>query len=94
MNEEDGNELGAKEHSFDAKPIDPSKGSTAGYIAKYISKGIDGHGIDKDLYGKHAKSSASRVKAWAFCTPRIDQETGDGRRIYGKSCWIPYQRLK
>jgi hypothetical protein len=63
--EEDGNEPGAQEHRFDAKPIDPSKGSATGYIAKYISKGIDGHGIDKDLYGKDANSSAQRIKAWA-----------------------------
>ena len=63
--EEDGNEPGAKKHRFDVKEIDPSKGTASGYIAKYISKGIDGHGIDEDLYGKDAKTSAQRVKAWA-----------------------------
>tara|TARA_B100000780_G_scaffold254360_1_gene202438 strand:+ start:166 stop:645 length:480 start_codon:yes stop_codon:yes gene_type:complete len=63
--EEDGNEPGAQEHRFDTKLIDPSKGTASGYIAKYISKGIDGHGIDADLYGKDAKTSAPSVKAWA-----------------------------
>lgn len=39
--------------------------SIAGYMAKYISKNIDGANVDKDLYGKDAKASANRVRAWA-----------------------------
>lgn len=63
--EEDGNEEGAKEHRFTFKPIDKTKGSAIGYIAKYISKNIDGYAIDKDENGLDAKNSADRVTAWA-----------------------------
>lgn len=63
--EEDGEEQGAKEHRFTYKPIDKAKGSAIGYIAKYISKNIDGYAIDLDEKGLDAKLSAERVTAWA-----------------------------
>jgi len=63
--EEDGDESGAQEHRVNVVDIDSEKGTAAGYIAKYISKGIDGHGINEDLYGHDAASSADRIKAWA-----------------------------
>ena len=63
--EEDGHEVGALEHRFTFKPIDKTKGSAIGYIAKYISKNIDGYAIDKDELGVDAKDSAERVTAWA-----------------------------
>lgn len=62
---EDGNEPGAEQHRFQAVPIDYQRGSAAGYIAKYISKNIDGFGIDEDLEGNDAKDCAERVAAWA-----------------------------
>jgi len=62
---ENSTEQGADKHRFKAEKIDPKKGSATGYIAKYITKGLDGFGLDVDLYGKDAKKSAHRVRAWA-----------------------------
>lgn len=63
--EHDENEKGASKHRFTAIAIDWSKGTAAGYIAKYISKNIDAHGVDEDLFGNDAKKSSLRVDAWA-----------------------------
>ncbi len=65
---EDGNEPGAQEHRFTVKPIDEKFGSATGYIAKYISKNIDGYGMDGELDGESGqpvKEMAKRVRAWA-----------------------------
>ena len=62
---EDREEAGALKHRFKAEKIDPTKGSATGYIAKYITKGLDGFGLDVDLYGKDAKTSSQRVRGWA-----------------------------
>ncbi|OIQ64908.1 bacteriophage replication protein A [mine drainage metagenome] len=63
--EEDGDEPGAQEHRFKYEPIDKTKGSAVGYIAKYVSKNIDGYAINEDEEGLDVKSSAERVTAWA-----------------------------
>lgn len=63
--EVDGNENGAQKYRFKIEPICKSKGSAVGYIAKYISKNIDGYGVDNDLYGKPANISAQRICEWS-----------------------------
>jgi len=70
--EMDGDEKGADLHRFKAEKIkqgiNPETGkeySAAGYIAKYISKAIDGFGMDEDLFGNDAAAAAKRIETWA-----------------------------
>lgn len=60
------NEPGAKKYRFTSKAIDWEKGSAVGYVAKYLSKNIDGKHIAADrstiLEGVEA---AERVVTWA-----------------------------
>lgn len=58
-------ERGAHAHRVDFKPIDCSRGSAAGYIAKYVAKNIDGYRVEQDLYGNDALETSARVEAWA-----------------------------
>jgi hypothetical protein len=56
----------ARRARFTAVKIDPSKGTASGYIAKYISKNIDGYKVDVDFEaGASAAGTAIRVMAWA-----------------------------
>lgn len=63
--EDSPDERGADKHRVDFKPIDWSRGSASGYIAKYVAKNIDGYKLDADLYGNPALETSARVEAWA-----------------------------
>lgn len=65
---EDGNEPGADKHRFKVEREDKSRGRAIGYIVKYISKNIDGYGMDGEVdkeTGNPIKEEARRVRAWA-----------------------------
>lgn len=66
--EEDGNEQGAQHARFKFENIDKEKGTATGYIAKYISKNIDGYQLDGEAdneTGQSLKEMAKNVTAWA-----------------------------
>ncbi|MBI6550072.1 replication endonuclease [Xenorhabdus lircayensis] len=58
----------AKKARFDYRVIDPNKGSATGYIAKYISKNIDGYALEEEKdheTGESLRDMAKSVTAWA-----------------------------
>lgn len=95
--EMDGEEKGALKYRFKFESIktgtNPRTGkeySAAGYIAKYISKAIDGYGIDQDLFGNDAQTSAQRIEAWASTWGiRQFQQVGGA----GVTVWRELRRL-
>lgn len=66
---EDREELGANTGPrFKSELINPRKGTPTSYIAKYISKNIDGRGLAKEISketGRSLRDSAEHVSAWA-----------------------------
>lgn len=64
-----GADPGAREHRVRVEHIDASKGSAAGYIAKYVAKNIDGAGAigaaQSDETGGTVNDSVRRVDAWS-----------------------------
>ncbi|MGH8777568.1 replication endonuclease [Paraburkholderia sp.] len=58
-------EPGAQQHRLRFERITAAQGGAAAYIAKYISKNIDGAGIELDLYGEPIAKTTQRVQAWA-----------------------------
>lgn len=59
-------EPGAAEHRFTAVAISAALGTAAGYIAKYVSKNVDGFNVGRDHdAGAAATATAPRVRAWA-----------------------------
>lgn len=66
--EEDGGEQGAQYARFKFENIEKEKGSATAYIAKYISKNIDGYQLDDEVddeTGQNLKEMAKNVTAWA-----------------------------
>lgn len=59
------NESGAVEHRFSVENIDRTKGSATGYVAKYISKNIDGFGLKDEDGMAPAATLAQRSAAWS-----------------------------
>jgi ribosomal protein S9 len=73
---EDGDEDGAEENRIKLVSIEAGRGTAAGYIAKYVAKNIDGHGvgeqktrdnlvIEPDLCGDEMLTPSQRVTYWS-----------------------------
>lgn len=66
---EDREELGANTGPrFKSELINPRKGTPTSYIAKYISKNIDGRGLAQEISketGRSLRDNAENVNAWA-----------------------------
>jgi hypothetical protein len=58
-------EQGAQANRCNFKEISAEQGSATGYVAKYISKNIDGYRLETDLTGEPAITASQRVVAWA-----------------------------
>lgn len=77
--EEDGDEAGAEKNRVKLVNIEAGKGTAAGYIAKYVSKNIDGHGVGDhksfengttyviatDMFGQVEITPSQRVTYWS-----------------------------
>lgn len=77
--EEDGEEAGAQKNRVKLVRIEAGKGTAAGYIAKYVSKNIDGHGVgdhttfekgttyvlQPDVFGDLELTPSARVTYWS-----------------------------
>lgn len=62
---EDGEEKGADGHRATVEYIDYSRGTAVGYVAKYVSKNIDGHGLSEEEKGQ-AQGVTNWAKTWGI----------------------------
>lgn len=85
-------EKGARQRRLKFKTIDKEKGSAAGYIAKYISKNVDGHGLKTDLAGDPILETVQRVEQWAKLHGiRMFQPIGGGAPV---TQWRELRRIE
>ncbi|MGF1711016.1 replication endonuclease [Vibrio kagoshimensis] len=86
------NEKGADKYRFKAENIDLSKGSAVGYVAKYLSKNIDGQHIDKDKGSNlNGIEAAERVVTWARVNQIRQFQFIGGPSV---SVWREFRRLR
>ena len=93
-----GNEPGAQRNRCKTVAIDPYKGGAAAYVAKYISKNIDGAEVGQltDRDGApvaEGATGAERVKAWASCW-RIRQFQFFGADMPPAGLWREFRRVR
>jgi hypothetical protein len=94
LDELEPDEPGAQKHRVEFTDIDPARGSAVGYLSKYISKNIDGHGVGPDLEdpaGREASVTCHRVVAHAR-THGLRQFQGFG--LPSVSVWRELRRLR
>lgn len=85
-------EPGARERRLQVKAIEAGQGSATGYVAKYVSKNLDGHEIGEDFEADTTgEEGARRVDAWAS-THRIRQFQQLGGPPVG--LWRELRRLR
>jgi hypothetical protein len=87
-----GREKGARARRVRFETIDAAKGGATGYIAKYISKNVDGHGLDTDLAGDPILQTVQRVEQWAKLHGiRMFQPIGGGAPV---TQWRELRRIE
>lgn len=85
-------EKGARERRLRFEAIDAERGSATGYIAKYISKNVDGHGLQTDLAGDPILETVQRVEQWAKLHGiRMFQPIGGGAPV---TQWRELRRIE
>ena len=85
----DGNEAGAIERRFTWEEIDEEKGSPTGYVAKYVSKNIDGLDANGDAWDKKSVVNAAKTEAWAstWDIRQFQQIGGASVTVYRELRW-------
>jgi hypothetical protein len=87
-----GREKGARARRVRFETIDAAKGGATGYIAKYISKNVDGHGLETDLAGDPIMQTVQRVEQWAKLHGiRMFQPIGGGAPV---TAWREFRRIE